>query len=168
MDKLSFEGVSEGRRRNMQSNRSKNPKPELLVRRALHKLGYRFSLHRGDLPGCPDIVFPSRRAVVEVRGCFWHGHGCALGQMPKSRREYWSPKLKATHERDAGNKNALESASWHVYEIWECEVRAGLDSILGQLISFLGPPKSQSSATSQEFLEQSRGGQPRDKGDQRP
>jgi DNA mismatch endonuclease (patch repair protein) len=89
-----FEGDSEGRRRNMRANKSKNTKPEMAVRRLLNMGGYRFRLHRRDLPGCPDLVFPARQCVVEVRGCFWHGHGCfPLGRLPKTRRESWDRKL---------------------------------------------------------------------------
>src|SRR5438128_255846 len=108
-----FEGVAPGRRRNMQANRSKDTKPELMVRRLLHGLGYRFTLHGKGLPGRPDIVFSARRKVVEVRGCFWHAHGCfPIGQPPKSRAEYWRPKLKATRERDAKHLAALQCAGW--------------------------------------------------------
>lgn len=89
MVRRAFEGVSEGRRRNMQANRSKDTKPETTIRRLLHAEGYRFRIHRYDLPGRPDIVFPSRRVIIEVRGCFWHGHGCRLGQLPGNRQDYW-------------------------------------------------------------------------------
>lgn len=168
MAKRPFEGVSEGRRRNMQSNKSKDTKPELLVRRLLHGLGYRYSLHRHDLPGRPDLVFPSRKAIVEVRGCFWHGHGCALGQLPKSRQDYWSPKLRATRKRDVANKKALEKAGWRVYEVWECDLRAGASTIIGPLQEFLGPPRSQNLATYRESLERPPAVRRRDKGGRPP
>ena len=168
MARAEFLDVTVGRRRNMQSNRSKNTKPELLVRSLLHRLGYRFRLHRYDLPGRPDIVFPSRRAVVEVRGCFWHGHGCPLGQIPKSRQDYWAPKLQATRERDASNAVALNNAGWRVHEIWECEIRTGAETILNPLVAFLGPPRSQNSEAYREFLAQFHEGQGLGKGGQRP
>lgn len=84
----------ERRRYLMQQVRSKNTRPEKAVRSLLHSIGYRFRLHRKDLPGTPDIVFPSRRLVLFVHGCFWHGHGCRIGQLPKSRLDYWSPKIE--------------------------------------------------------------------------
>src|SRR5690606_29651257 len=91
----------EARSRNMAAIKSKGMKPELAVRKLLHQLGYRFRLHRHDLPGRPDIVFPGRRAIVQVHGCFWHQHpGCRHARIPGSRQDYWGPKLKRTVERD--------------------------------------------------------------------
>lgn len=137
----SWPDVDAGRRRNMQANRGKHTKPELAVRRMLHALGYRYRLHRRDLPGRPDVVFPSRRKIVEVRGCFWHGHGCfPLGQMPRSRTDYWGPKIVGNKERDARNLAALRSAGWDVLEIWECKIRAAPDNVRRDLVEFLGPP----------------------------
>jgi DNA mismatch endonuclease Vsr len=126
-----------GRRRNMAAIRSKDTKPELYVRRELHRLGFRYRTHRSDLPGRPDLVFPARRKIIEVRGCFWHAHGCALGQIPTSRLDYWGPKLIATKERDARNLLALVEQGWTVVEIWECEVRADGPGIIGRLVDFL-------------------------------
>lgn len=141
MPRPTFEGTTEGRRRNMVANRSTDTKPELVVRRMLHAAGYRFRIHRRDLPGKPDVVFPGRRAVVEVRGCFWHHHGCfPLGQMPRTRPEYWVPKLAANKARDARNLEALAAQGWRVMEVWECDVRADPDGILARLREFLGPP----------------------------
>lgn len=135
-----FENVSAGRRRNMQANRSKDTRPELALRKLLHQRGYRFRLHHKKLPGKPDIVFPSRQKAVEVRGCFWHGHGChPLGQIPRTRPEYWQPKILGNRERDIRNMKALKSAGWEVLEVWECEVRADPLKVLGRLIRFLGP-----------------------------
>ena len=137
-----FENVSEGRRRNMQANKAKDTRPELTLRRMLHARGYRYRLHCKTLPGKPDIVFPARRAVVEVRGCFWHGHGChPLGQMPKTRPEYWVPKITATKARDHQNTVALINLCWNVIEVWECEIRADPDKVLARLAHFLGPPR---------------------------
>lgn len=135
-----FENVSDGRRRNMQANRGKDTRPELTLRRLLHGCGYRFRLHRKELPGRPDIVFPSRRKVIEVRGCFWHGHGCRpLGQIPHARREYWYPKIMGNKERDLRNVQALRDAGWEVLEVWECEIRADPRNVLARSVRFLGP-----------------------------
>ena len=128
----------------MQANKSSNTKPELTVRRMLHAAGYRFRIHRRDLPGRPDIVFPSRRVIVEVRGCFWHGHGCRLGQLPNNRQEYWSPKIEATKERDQRNLRTLRDEGWRTIEVWECEVRADAAGVLEKLSEFLGPPRVRS------------------------
>ena len=101
----------------------KNTKPEIILRRALHALGYRYRLHRRDLPGTPDIVFPSRRKVILVHGCFWHGHGCRWGQLPKSRPEYWRPKIETNQERDKKTLTALREAGWEPLVVWQCELR---------------------------------------------
>lgn len=143
-----FEGVSEGRRRNMQANRSKDTKPETTIRRLLHAEGYRFRIHRYDLPGRPDIVFPTRRVIIEVRGCFWHGHGCRLGQLPSNRQDYWRPKIAATKERDQRNMGALREAGWRVFEVWECEVRTDPTAVMDRLRGFLGPARLRSSVES--------------------
>ncbi|WOH82121.1 very short patch repair endonuclease [Bradyrhizobium sp. BEA-2-5] len=138
-----FENVSPGRRRNMQANKGKDTRPELTLRRLLHGCGYRFRLHRKDLPGRPDIAFPSRTKAIEVRGCFWHGHGChPLGQLPRTRREYWEPKILGNRSRDLRNMQELRNAGWEVIEVWECDIRADPQAILARLISFLGPRRS--------------------------
>jgi DNA mismatch endonuclease (patch repair protein) len=101
-------------------------KPEMTVRRLCHALGYRFRLHRKNLPGKPDLVFPSRKAVIFVHGCFWHQHpnpNCRDSRKPASNLEYWHPKLARTVDRDAKNTAALEEAGWRVLVIWECETR---------------------------------------------
>ena len=103
--------------------RSKDTKPEMAVRRALHATGLRYRLHRKDLPGRPDLVFPGRRIALFVHGCFWHQHGCRLSHAPASRLEYWEPKLRRNQERDMENATALTTAGWTVYQIWECECR---------------------------------------------
>lgn len=111
---------------NMSKIRSVNTKPELTVRRIAHRLGYRFRLHRKDLPGSPDIVFPSRRAAIFVHGCYWHSHGCKRGGAgPKSNTGYWSPKLAKTRARDAAHQAALTAMGWSVLTLWECEVERG-------------------------------------------
>lgn len=101
-------------------------KPELTVRQLAHSLGYRFRLHRKDLPGCPDLVFPSRRAVIFVHGCFWHqhpDHHCKLARQPKSRRHYWEPKLTRNATRDAAALAKLKDQGWRTMVIWECEIK---------------------------------------------
>lgn len=104
--------------------RGKDTKPELLVRRLVHGLGYRYRLHRRDLPGTPDLVFPGRGKVIMVHGCFWHRHeGCALARLPKSRGDFWLPKLTTNAERDARNTRALRRLGWGVMTIWECQLR---------------------------------------------
>lgn len=112
------------RSRMMSGIRGRNTKPELVVRRYLHRLGFRFRLHDRRLPGRPDIVLPRYRTVVEVRGCFWHCHGgCRYAARPKSNADFWAAKLRGNVERDARNTAALEEAGWRVLVIWECEVR---------------------------------------------
>lgn len=125
------------RSRIMQSVRTKDTGPEVEVRSILHRMGYRFRLHRNDLPGKPDIVLPRRRVVVFVHGCFWHWHGCPKGQVPKSRHEYWVPKLHANRVRDRCNVLALEEAGWRVEIVWQCELkdRAALAARLGEALS---------------------------------
>jgi len=116
----------------------KDTAPELLVRRLLHALGFRFRLHRKDLPGTPDIVFPSRRKIIFVNGCFWHAHGCRMGRPPKSRPEFWIPKLRKNSLKDARNVRALRNMGWGVLYIWQCQISVP-DKLEARLISFLGP-----------------------------
>lgn len=120
MDTVSAEQRSEI----MSRIRSVNTGPELVVRRFVHGLGYRFRLHRRDLPGCPDLVFPGRHKVIFVHGCFWHRHqGCALARIPKSRVEFWREKLEGNARRDSRNERALRQIGWGVMTIWECQTR---------------------------------------------
>lgn len=118
MDKL----TPKQRSKNMSAVKSKDTKPEMFVRRSLHALGFRFRLHRRDLPGKPDIVFPSRRAVIFVNGCFWHGHTCKAGELPTTRRDFWEEKIDKNRERDTRNIDALRNAGWNVLTVWECEL----------------------------------------------
>ncbi|MET3395786.1 DNA mismatch endonuclease (patch repair protein) [Variovorax sp. 1140] len=106
--------------------RSKDTAPELVVRSILHRRGYRFRLHRKDLPGCPDIVLPKHGKVVLVQGCFWHGHACKLGSKPKSNQSYWAPKIAANRARDVRNLALLQDLGWDVLELWECDIRSGI------------------------------------------
>jgi DNA mismatch endonuclease (patch repair protein) len=122
--------------------RTKHTGPELKVRSVAHGSGYRFSLHRDDLPGKPDIVFPRYRSVVFVHGCFWHQHaGCQKSAMPAARREFWTAKLSRNVVRDAENRRGLRRAGWRVLVIWECQTRER-DVVARKLKRFLGGPTS--------------------------
>ena len=124
----------------MAAVRSKDTGPEVTVRRLAFRLGYRFRLHGAQLPGRPDLVFPSRRRVIFVHGCFWHGHGCVKGRLPKSRLGYWSPKIDANRQRDARNLRDLRVTGWRILVIWQCELRD--PSRLSRKVSrFLGPKR---------------------------
>lgn len=116
--------VSPEKRSDMMSGiRGKDTKPEIVVRRLLHRLGYRFRLHCKDLPGRPDIVLPKWRTVIFVNGCYWHGHkDCHLFRLPKTRTEFWSKKIEGNQARDQRNHIVLEAAGWKVLVIWECAV----------------------------------------------
>ena len=122
----------------MAAIRAKDTGPEVLVRRMLHSLGYRYRLHVRSLPGRPDLVFPGRRRIIEIRGCFWHRHGgCPLAATPRAHAAFWQAKLNETVTRDARNLSALEAAGWSVLVVWECETRdRGLRE---RLVGFLGP-----------------------------
>lgn len=110
----------------MSAIRGKNTRPEIAVRRFLYAEGFRFRLHRRDLPGCPDIVLPRFRAALMVNGCFWHVHACPLGQVrPKTNAEFWENKRRGNVERDARKLIALRGAGWRVRVVWECEVESG-------------------------------------------
>lgn len=120
--------------------RGRNTKPEVLVRAMLHREGYRFRLHRRDLPGTPDVVLPGRRKVIDVRGCFWHQHqGCPKCTIPTTRRDYWEAKFARNRERDQANDLALRINGWQSLVIWECELR-DLQAVLRRAREFLGPP----------------------------
>ena len=107
----------------MRRIKSEDTGPEMKVRRSLHKMGYRYRLHDRSLPGNPDIVMRKHRAVIQVRGCFWHGHSCRDGHFPKSSRAYWVPKLERTKKRDARNDRRLRRLGWKVIVVWECRCR---------------------------------------------
>tara|TARA_R100001369_G_scaffold71344_3_gene99212 strand:- start:1406 stop:1858 length:453 start_codon:yes stop_codon:yes gene_type:complete len=116
--------VSPKKRSDMMSGiRGKNTKPEIIVRSLLHRLGYRFRLHRKDLPGRPDVVLPKWRTVIFVNGCYWHGHeNCHLFRPPKTRTEFWINKIEGNQARDQRNYAGLTDAGWKVLVIWECAV----------------------------------------------
>ena len=127
----------EVRSRIMAQVKSKGMKPEMKVRRLLHGLGYRYRLHRSDLPGRPDLVFPSRRKVVFVNGCFWHKHpGCPRVRIPATNRDYWLAKLERNRARDKRNIVLLRESGWMAMAVWECELR-DLPATTDRLVAFL-------------------------------
>ena len=106
--------------------RHRDTKPEMMVRRLLHAMGFRYRLHDKRLPGSPDIVFASRKKAILVHGCFWHRHpdaGCALARMPKSRLDFWRPKLEGNRTRDVRHQSELDALGWRYLIVWECELR---------------------------------------------
>lgn len=107
----------------MSGIRGKNTRPEMLLRRGLHARGLRYRLHGKDLPGRPDLVFPSRRAVLFAHGCFWHGHDCHLFRMPSTRPDFWAGKIRRNREVDARSASALRAAGWRVGVVWECALK---------------------------------------------
>ena len=119
-----YEGVSRATRSRMQAVRGRDTDPEMRVLRALHALGYRFRLHRKDLPGTPDVVLPRHRKIVLVHGCFWHGHEhCKRATVPVNNAETWRAKIRGNQNRDSRNLTALRELGWDVLIVWECEVR---------------------------------------------
>ena len=117
--------------------KNKDTKPEFVVRRLVHKMGYRYRLHVKSLAGCPDLVFASRKKIIFVHGCMWHGHeGCANNRRPNSRQDYWTPKLNGNMLRDADNMVKLTLLGWDVMIIWECETKH-LDKLGEKIAGFL-------------------------------
>ena len=109
---------------NMSRIRNRNTRPEMFVRSMVHRMGYRYRLHRKDLPGKPDLVFPSRHKIVFVHGCFFHMHDCSYGRVtPKTNAEFWQNKRLSNVERDRRNVAALKRDGWKVLEVWECQTR---------------------------------------------
>lgn len=128
---------AEDRSRAMRAVKSKDTRPELALRSLVHRMGYRYRLHRKDLPGTPDLVFPSKRKVIFLHGCFWHGHTCKRGaRIPKSNREYWLHKIKKNKARDETNITKLIEAGWKVLIVWECELRE-LEDLKNRIRTFL-------------------------------
>jgi DNA mismatch endonuclease (patch repair protein) len=137
---MSFENVPDAVRRRMSRIRKTGSKAEVLVRRAAHRLGYRFRINQRNLPGTPDIVFPGRRKVIFVHGCFWHQHPrCRYANLPQQRTDYWLPKLARTVERDAESVEALRNAGWQALVIWECQLHDPL-AVESVLKGFLDGP----------------------------
>lgn len=122
----------------MKKIKDKNTKPEKILRSALFRKGYRFRIHRKDLPGNPDIVFPKYKTAVFVHGCFWHFHeDCREGRIPSTNTEFWNNKLSKNIERDKRNINALEEAGWRVLVIWECEIEKNIDDTIQKVMQNL-------------------------------
>jgi len=135
MDTLSKQERSE----RMGRVRRADTKPEMQVRRLVHAMGYRYRLHVRSLPGCPDLVFAKRRKVVFVHGCFWHRHpdpACRLARLPKSRLDFWVPKLEGNRERDRRNEEELSTRGWNVLVVWECEL-SNTEALCERLRAFL-------------------------------
>ena len=120
----------------MAAVKSKNTGPEMAIRRALHRRGFRYALHATDLPGKPDLVFRSRRKIVFVNGCFWHGHSCSKGHLPKTRIRYWSAKIDANRVRDRKAAKLLRQDGWSVMTVWQCYTK-DLDKLAGRIARFL-------------------------------
>jgi DNA mismatch endonuclease (patch repair protein) len=122
----------------MRAVKSKDTAPEMHVRRFVHALGYRYRLHRDDLPGKPDLVFPRLKRVIFVHGCFWHGHQCIRGsRVPKTNREYWMRKIERNCRRDMASIEALTSMGWSTHIVWECQLNGAADRTLKEIASFL-------------------------------
>lgn len=122
----------------MSQVRSKDTKPEIKVRSALHRAGFRFRLHAEDLPGKPDIVLPKYHSVVQVHGCFWHRHDCKKGnQVPDTNRAFWQTKLERNEERDRTNREALQDQGWKVLTVWECELKENPERTIENIIEEL-------------------------------
>jgi DNA mismatch endonuclease (patch repair protein) len=120
--------------------RGRNTAPEMVVRRLLHRLGYRYRLHDCYLPGKPDVVFRGKRCILFVHGCYWHRHAeCRFAFLPKTRADFWLSKFKANVERDARVTEQLQGAGWRVMVVWSCELRI-VDELSAKLTAFLGPP----------------------------
>ncbi|MCX7424093.1 MAG: very short patch repair endonuclease [Planctomycetia bacterium] len=129
------------RSRIMAAVKSKDTAPEMIVRRMVHALGFRYRLHVRALPGTPDMVFPRLRKIINVSGCFWHMHGCGRCRIPKSRRRYWMAKLNRNSARDKTNQRLLRRAGWGVMVVWECQTRRGFsDRLQARIIAFLKRP----------------------------
>ena len=126
----------EQRSRNMSRIRGKDTALEMKIRSLLHRLGYRYRLHRKELPGTPDIVFPARRSVIFIHGCFWHGHDCAKAALPTSNREFWGNKIGRNKERDCCVQAALIQEGWRVLTVWQCQTR-DIPVLQERLVDFL-------------------------------
>ncbi len=130
------------RSRMMSGIRGKDTKPELVIRRGLHALDFRYRLHDRKLPGKPDLVLPRWRAVIQIHGCFWHGHDCPLFRWPQTRQEFWRAKIGRNVERDHEVNEALDRAGWRVLTVWECALKAlgriGAEATVARAAAWLG------------------------------
>jgi DNA mismatch endonuclease, patch repair protein len=119
--------------------RGKDTSPELAVRHLIHHLGFRYRLHVRGLPGTPDLVFPGRRKIIFIHGCFWHGHACRAGRKaPRSNMAYWASKLQRNRNRDRRVQAQLRRSGWNVLSIWECQIRTDVSSVIDKITHFLG------------------------------
>ncbi|WP_417465941.1 very short patch repair endonuclease [Kordiimonas sp.] len=129
------------RSRMMSGIRGKNTRPEIIIRKALHKMGYRYRLHDRKLPGKPDLVFSGKKAVIFIHGCFWHKHDCHLFRWPSTRREFWQKKILGNCNRDEKTRACLSALDWRILTIWECSVkgktRLPVDALLERTVSWL-------------------------------
>jgi DNA mismatch endonuclease, patch repair protein len=122
----------------MAAVKSRDTTPELFVRRLVHCLGYRYRLHVRSLPGCPDLVFPRLKKIINVNGCFWHLHGCPRCRVPSSRRRYWTAKLQRNAARDKRTRQQLRRAGWRVMVLWECQIRPErAERLRAKIVAFL-------------------------------
>lgn len=145
--------VDKATRSSMMSNiRGKNTAPEILVRRAMHRKGFRYKLHDKTLPGKPDLIFPKYKAVININGCFWHKHNCHLFKWPSTRKEFWKEKILSTVERDKRNTKKLQLLGWRVLTVWECSLkgkhRLDEDMLLAEIVEWLLSDQSYSELTS--------------------
>lgn len=137
--KKAMKTPDEVRSRTMRAVKGKDTKPEWLIRRLLHRAGYRYRLHVKDMPGKPDLVFSARRKVIFIHGCWWHGHDCARGARPaKTNADYWSAKIARNKARDLKHLKDLQAQGWKVRTIWECELQN--PRLQASLVRFLGKP----------------------------
>jgi len=121
----------------MSHNKGKDTFPELFIRKLIYSLGYRYCLHRKDLPGCPDLVFPKRKKVIFINGCFWHRHTCKKGRsIPVNRKKFWQQKFKRTIERDKCNYKALKKLGWKILVVWECQTKKP-EKLINKISKFL-------------------------------
>lgn len=129
------------RSRMMAGIRGKDTRPEMLIRQGLHQAGFRYRLHNPQLPGRPDLVFSSRRAVILINGCFWHGHRCHMFKWPSTRQQWWRDKINGTRKRDRKATSQLLNDDWRVLTIWECSLKGStrrpLDQVIAQTIRWL-------------------------------
>ena len=151
--------ISDQRSRNMSAIKSKNTKPEIAVRKMLHALGYRFRLHRKDLPGSPDIVLPKYKTVIFVHGCFWHRHeNCKYASTPKTRKEFWENKFNENMKRDKNNFKELKKLNWNLLVIWECETK-NINLLIKKVSSKIGNIQLSNSNPGPRSIEKSSGSQ---------
>lgn len=123
----------------MSQIKSKNTKPELLVRKFLHSSGFRFRLHIKDLPGKPDLVFPKYKVAIFVHGCFWHGHtkNCKIAHIPKTRQDYWIPKIQRNIDRSSKQERELKKIGYKVILLWECQLKSQFEKVMDRVIKKL-------------------------------